>query len=177
MKKNERRMILMLVIIAIIIIAVLVKVKNGRKAQAGENGTNAGTSIGQNGEPEEFVNLSEDGTKVNTSSKLSETKKFENYEISNIKLTAKDGQSLVLADVKNVGEAKTDVTLINIKVLDKEGNEITTIGGIIGDLEAGATTQLNASATADFANAFDIAFEKSDASVEPAPEAAPEAEE
>lgn len=150
MKKSERRMILMLIIIGIIIIAILVKVKNGK---TNENPINEEQ---QNEQIEEFVEVSEDGTKVNKSEKLAETKTFENYEISNIQLTENEGQSLLLADVKNIGDAKTDVRLIDITLLDKEGNEITTIGGIVGEIEPGQVVQLNSSATADFANAYDF---------------------
>ena len=159
MKKSERRMVLILIIVAVIIIAVLVKIRNGKDAKI-ENDPNAqGTQVAEDQEtqePEEFVEVLEDGTKLNKSDKLSETKTVGNYEISNIQLTEKDGQSLILADVKNIGETKSEVTLIDITLLDKDGNEIITIGGIIGDAEPGATVQLNAAATTDFANAYDF---------------------
>lgn len=152
MKSSEKKMILILVIVAIIIIAVLVKVRNSKNGGTGADNTIAE----ENTVVEEFVEVLEDGTKLNVSDKLSETKTFGNYEISNIQLTEQNGQSLILADVKNIGATKTDVVLIDITLLDKEGIEITTIGGIIGDIEPGATVQLNASATTDFANAYDF---------------------
>lgn len=151
MKSNEKKMILVLIIVAIIIIAVLVKVRNSNNG-----GTAIDNTTDENTVVEEFVEVLEDGTKLNVSDKLSETKTFGNYEISNIQLTEQNGQSLILADVKNTGDVKTDVVLIDITLLDKEGIEITTIGGIIGDIEPGATVQLNASATTDFANAYDF---------------------
>lgn len=157
MKKSERRMILLLIIIAIIIIAVLVNIRN--KKNSGGNDdiiNNGGDDVGQEQIVEEFVQISDNGEKVNTSEKLAETKTFSNYEVSKIRLTEKDGQSTILADVKNIGSTKSEVVLIDITLLDKEGNEIVTIGGIIGDAEPGATVQLNASATTDFANAYDF---------------------
>lgn len=158
MKKNEVKMILILILVAIIIIAVLVKVRDG-KASVSENGNSNGTVETENAEETgEFVQVLEDGTKLNTSSKLAETKTFGNYEVSNIQLTEQNGQSLILADVKNIGSAKAETVLIDITLLDKSGNEITTIGGIIGDVEAGETVQLNASATVDFANAYDFSI-------------------
>ena len=154
MKKKEKRMILTLILVAIIIIAVLVKIRNGSSNENGANsGTNGGATASSN---EEFVQVLDDGSKMNTSNKLAETKTFGSYEVSNIQLTEQDGQSLILADIKNTTESKTDVTLIEITLLDKEGNEITSIGGIIGDAEPGETVKLNASATTDFANAYDL---------------------
>lgn len=152
MKKKERRMILLLIIVSIIIIAILVKVRNG-KAEEG-----AITDEQQSEQIEEFIEVAEDGTKVNKSEKLAETKTFENYEISNIQLTENNEESLILADVKNIGATKTEVRLVDITLLNKEGDEITTIGGIIGEIEPGQVVQLNASATTDFANAYDFSI-------------------
>lgn len=159
MKKNERNAILVLIVVAVIIIAVLVRSRNGNDA---EGSAVAEEPTAQNQVVEEFVEVLEDGTKLNTSDKLAETKTFGNYEVSNIQLTEQDGQSLILADVKNIGSTKADVVLIDITLLDKEGNEITTIGGIIGDVEPNETVQLNASATTDFANAYDFTIKVTD---------------
>ena len=41
-------------------------------------------------------------------------------------------------------------------VLDKSGNTITTVRGIINAMNAGETTQLNMGVTADVANAYDF---------------------
>ena len=45
---------------------------------------------------------------------------------------------------------------VEIIILDKEGNEITRIGGYIDKVKAGEKVELNASATSDFANAYDF---------------------
>ena len=157
MKKKEKRFILMLIIVSIIIIAVLFNIRNGKQKVEVEN-----EPVVENTISEEFVEVLDDGTKMNVSNKLSETKTFGNYEVSNIQLTENNGQSLILADVKNIGDTKSEVILIDITLLDKDGNEITTIGGIIGDIEPGASTQLNASATMDFANAYDFSIKISE---------------
>lgn len=165
MKKSEKRMILGLILVAIIIIAVLVNVRNKNNNTDDVVDHN---SIVENGgdqlreEIGEFVEVLDDGTKMNTSDKLAETKTFSNYEVSNIQLTESNGQSLILADVKNIGTTKAEVVLIDITLLDKEGNEIVTIGGIIGDVEPGQTVQLNSSATTDFSNAYDFTIKVSE---------------
>ena len=137
MKKSEKRMILILIIVAIIVMAVLVNVKSKKgNDDVGDNQdiAGAGENVVQN---EEFVQVLEDGKKLNVSDKLSETKTFGNYEVSNIQLTEENGQSLILADVKNTGEVKSEETMIEITLLDKEEKEIVTIGGIIGAIEIG----------------------------------------
>lgn len=153
MKKSEKKFILILIIVGIVIIAILFNIRKAKQKQTIEN-----QSVEGNATVEEFVEVLEDGTKLNVSDKLSETKTFGNYEVSNIQLTENDGQSLILADVKNIGDTKLEVVLIDITLLDKEGNEIITTNGIIGDIEPGATTQLNTSATTDFANAYDFSI-------------------
>lgn len=167
MKKSERRMILGLIIGAIIIIVVLVNLRN-KNDNTDDVVGNDDTVVEPGGEQQpqeemgEFVELLDDGTKLNVSDKLAETKTFSNYEVSNIQLTESNGQSLILADVKNIGDTKADVVLIDITLLDKEGNEIVTIGGIIGDVEPGQTVQLNSSATTDFSNAYDFTIKVSE---------------
>ena len=67
------------------------------------------------------------------------------------------GQTLITADVtNNTGSDVTTITPINITLLDDEGNEIVTLGGIIGDVKNGETIQLKAETTLDFANAYDM---------------------
>ena len=105
---------------------------------------------------EKFVQVLEDGTKLNKSSKLNETKNVEGIEISNIQFTYKDGQTVLLADVTNNSGKAIDMTLLNIKLLDEQENEIITIGGIISPMQVGETTQLNAGMTMDYANAYDV---------------------
>lgn len=153
MKKSEKRFILILIIVGIVIITILFNIRKGKQKQRIEN-----QSVEENATVEEFVEVLEDGTKLNVSDKLSEIKTFGNYEVSNIQLTENNGQSFILADVKNIGDTKLEVVLIDIILLDKDGNEITTTNGIIGDIEPGATTQLNASATTDFVNAYDFSI-------------------
>lgn len=144
MKKNEKRMILILLIILIFAIAIFVTTRNKKVAEE------------SNTEIEEFVKVLEDGTKLNTSSKLTESKTVGVYKIGNIQLTMKDNQSVLLADVENTSASETDVVLLDIILYDKQGNEIATIPGIISPMKAGEKTQLNTSVTADYVNVYDF---------------------
>ena len=166
MKKSEKQMILVLIIVAVIIIAVLVNVRNSRQEKVVDNSTgNTGTSVQTNPnksgvtETEEFVERLEDGTKLNVSEKLAQTKKVGNYEISNIQITEKNGESRLIADVKNTSNAKIGMKFAKLVLLDKEGKQITSTDAIIGDVEAGQTVQLIASVTTDFSNAYDFSIQ------------------
>ena len=154
MKKKEKRMILILLVILIIAIVIFVVSKNTNK----KINTNENTSTTQleNTEPEEFVQVQEDGTKLNTSTELNKEKQVGNYKFENMQLTTQDNQTVLLADVTNTGSSKTDIQLVDITLLDKDGKEIITVGGIISQLEPGEKTQFNTSMTLDYANTYDF---------------------
>lgn len=145
MKAQEKRMILILIIVSILIITIVWCVTRNKETEVVES-TNK----------EEFVEVLEDGTKLNISDKLNETKRVENFEIGNIQLTDRNGVSVLLADVKNVSETSTDWTIITITLIDRIGNTIQEIEGVIKDLQPGETTQLNAATSADYANSYDF---------------------
>lgn len=151
--KNESRMIVILAIITImvIIIAIIVKNRSGNNVENQENNVQPA---------EEFVNVLEDGTRLNTSDKLHETKTIDEMEISNFQLTEKDNVTLLLGTVTNTSNTAKGDYPVDVKIIDKEGNEIITIAAYIGPLEPGESTQFNTSATFDYANAYDFSITK-----------------
>ena len=154
MKKKEKRMILILLVILIIAIVIFVVSKNlNKESKTKENGS---TTQQENTEPEEFVQVLGDGTKLNTSTELNKEKQVGNYKFENMQLTTQDNQTVLLADVTNTGSNKTDIQLVDVTLLDKDGNEIITVGGIISQLEPGEKTQFNTSMTLDYANTYDF---------------------
>lgn len=150
MKKNELKGLIILGIVSILIIGVIAI--STSKKDKGENEI----IKTENKVVEEFVQVLEDGTKLNTSTKLSETKIVDGLKIENIQLTMQNGQSVLLADVENDTEKDIDIMLIDIILLDKNENELTTIVGIVGNLKVGEKQQLNSSVTSDYANAYDF---------------------
>ena len=68
MKKKEKRGLLILIIIAIAIITILAIITNRKGKEVNNDATEENKVV------EEFVQVLEDGTKLNTSTKLSETK-------------------------------------------------------------------------------------------------------
>ena len=154
MKKNEKRMILILLLILIIAIIIFIVNKNKKEDNKEEN-------INKNNiTTEEFVEVLEDGTKANTSKELKRPKEIEGLEITNIQLTEKEGQTVLLANVTNSTEKDTEVIGINIVILDKKGEEIAKIPGAIPPLKTRETKQLNIGITEDYANAYNFRVEK-----------------
>ena len=150
MKKKEKRGLLILIIVAIAIITTLAIITNRKGKKVNSDATEENKVV------EEFVQVLEDGTKLNTSTKVSETKTVDGLKIGNIQLTMQNGQSVLLADAENDTGKDIDIMLLDIILLDKNGNELTTIAGIIGNLKAGEKQQLNSSVTSDYANAYDF---------------------
>ena len=155
MKKKEKRMILILLVVLVIAIVAFIISKNANKGNKGtENKTEENTAV------EDFVQVLEDGTKLNKSSKLQETKTIDGMEVSDFQLTSNGNVTILLGTITNKSnEVKGDYP-VSIKILDEKGNEIITVGGYIGELQPGKSTQLNCSATFDYANAYDFEITK-----------------
>lgn len=154
MKKKEKKMLLILIMVAALIIFVLWLFARGSDEEVPQQ------NITENTVKEEFVQVLDDGTKLNTSSKLSETKKMGVYEIGNIQLTYKNGAATVLANVINTSNSPTDWIMVTLTLLDKNGNVIDELEGAIEDLQPGESTQLNIGATSDYANAYDFTIKR-----------------
>lgn len=150
-KKKEKRMIVILLIILIVAIAVFIINNNKGK----ENEKNAKNAY-ENEDTEEFVQVLEDGTKINTSEQLSKTKQIGTYKFENIQLAEQNNQTVLLANVTNTGSEATEMQLVDVTLLNKNGEEVITIGGIIEALEPGANTQFNSSMTLDYSNVYDF---------------------
>ena len=161
MKKEEKRLILILLIILLIAILLLVR-KNKKSAIRDTVMTDTGYSESSvenevlEEKIESYVTTLEDGTKLNTSEALKANKKIDDLEFSNIQLTNKDGQSVLLATVENKGSKATEITLVDVVILDRYGSELGKIGGIIGPLEPGGSNQFNSSTTANYVEAYDF---------------------
>ena len=132
MKSNEKKMIVILLIILIIVLIIFVETKN-KKAEDNENATI------ENSYEEPVVEVQEDGTKLNVSSKLNEPKEVNGLKFENIQFTEKSGQTVLLANVTN-----------------NSGKVIEKLNGLLAPLQIGASTQLNISTSLDYSDAYDI---------------------
>ena len=135
MKKQEKRMILILLAVLAIVIIALVINKNAKKENKENKAETANNTV-----TEEFVQVLEDGTKLNTSEQLNKTKQVGAYKFENMQLTEQGSQTVLLADVTNTSSSATNMQLLDVTLLDKNGKEIVTIGGIISPLQPGAKT-------------------------------------
>ena len=83
MKQKSIIVIIAIAVIAVIAVAVAVALSSSNTTK------------------EEYVEVLDDGTKVNTSEKLSETKTYNGLEFTNIKFTNASSATNLSADVKN----------------------------------------------------------------------------
>ena len=153
MKDSEKKMIIILIIVAVLIIGGILLLTRNRRSEepAGGNETN---------EPvEEFVQVLDDGTKLNTSEELHKTKMLDGLEISDLQLTERGNETVLLGTVRNTTDA-VQTSVFNITLIDKTGSEITTLQAYIEGLQPGASTELNVSTTLDYANAYDFRVSK-----------------
>lgn len=153
MKKDKNVWIFIGVMIVLIIVLLVVRSNNkNKKGQVIEDQTQVSG--------EEYVKILSDGTRVNTSDKLAESKMIDGLEISNIRLTEKNNISKILATVKNGSNQTKGGYKIKITLVDKNSNTIKEIESYIDPVEPGETVTLNTSATEDFANAYDFTVTK-----------------
>lgn len=152
-KKRIRRIDIIVVITIIVISIIMIKNKSNKQEDMG-------TSKIQTEQQEKYTKLLEDKTKLNTSEKLKEDKKFEELKVKDIQLTYKDGVTNLLATIENTTQTKIEMQNVEIVLLDEKGKELYKIPGIIEEIEAGKTTQLNCSVTADFSNVYNFEIRK-----------------
>lgn len=160
-KKKTIGIIICILIVICLIIGILIynKTKKENEELENQNG-DANYEDKQDAPDEEFVVNLENDVKLNISPKLSETKVLDGMEFKNMQLTYNNGQTQLLADVTNTTSQDIPETLITIIFKDKENNEIITLDSIISAVKSGETVQLNANASLNYSNAYDIELKK-----------------
>lgn len=151
MKKNRKKIILLVAIIAIIILTVIIWKAFSKEEVPQEPTTN---------QIEEFVEKRENGQKVNTSQQVAQEKIVEELTIKEIKVTSLNNVTTITANVSNNTQTEKKGFYIQITAVNKNGEKIATCEGIIDTIQAGKTVTLNVRATSDFANAYDLQFSK-----------------
>ncbi len=155
MKSNEKKFILVLLIILAVVVGI--KIFNNKK---NTNNTMENNNVQTSQKEEKYVEYLDDGTKVNTSKALSKERKLGDLKITNITLSNQNGQTRLLADVKNTGKSNSEQKLVSVTILDKDGKQLITLKGLIVALKPGEETQLNIGVTSDFSNAYDFKIEE-----------------
>ena len=147
MKDNKN--IFIIVLIAIVLVVGIVVIVNKNK------GSTQGKITDKKANEEILSQTMQDGTKLNTSNKLSETKKIGNIEISKAQLTNKNGKTTLLADVKNIGSATIQTMELEVTLVDSNGKEIQKLNGMLGTIKPNGTAQLNISTSSYYENVYD----------------------
>ncbi len=153
-KQKEINLLKMIIIIFAIIIIVILGINIIKKINKGKD-----DKI-QNTNENEYVSTLQDESKLNTSEKLKEDKKLENLIIKDNQLTYKNGITNLLATVENTSNKTVPMQKVKIVLLDRHGNEIYTMDGVIEEVPAKGTVQFNTSITADFSSAYDFKIVK-----------------
>lgn len=109
----------------------------------------------------QYFEMMNNGTKVNISEKLLETKKIDGLEITNIELTELGNITQLKGTITNTSNKEKEESVINAVLLNQKGNEMATMGIYVKALKPGESTELNASATLNYVNAYNIKFVKS----------------
>ena len=156
MSRNEKRWIILLVAVVAIAIVLII----GLNSNKGENSGETGQAQSEEEVNEEmYVAELSDGTKLNTSEEFNNAKTYGNLTISNIQYTERNGQTVLLADVTNNGSTRHEIEIVKITILGENNEVITEIKPVIDNIEPGETIKLNASISADVANAKDFRIE------------------
>lgn len=152
MGKGQPKVIIIILLLVTILLTILLlsNLKNDKNDEVGEL------------ENEIYTEKLKDGTKINVSKEFNKTKNYKGLEISNIQFTEKNGMSVLLADIKNLGNTRHEAEIVKITILGENGEKIAEISPVIGDVELGETIKLNASITADVTNAKDFKIEPKD---------------
>ena len=153
MKKQEKRMILILIIVSALIITIIWFATRNK-----ENNNVGGTT--ENVEQGEFTKVEADGTIVNTSEKLKQTKENLGFSITNINFVKKGNETILTARVTNNTGTEQGSFFGKIILLDKSGNEIGTIPVMISETQNGEAIDIETSITESYANAYDFRLEK-----------------
>ena len=154
MKKQEIRMICIILLIGIIIICIIIAAKNKRK----EN--EEWSAVDNNLVEEKYVEVLDDGTKLNTSNNLSKTKELDGLKISDIQLTHRNGVSVIIATVTNTNSYDVELTPVILTLYDDQRNVLKEVNGLISPVKSGESVQLNVVISKDYANVFDFTIRK-----------------
>ena len=168
MKKSEKKAILILILVGVLVIAGIYGVtrllnrENTSKQNNTEN-TNKNETIEMSDvDPGrgEFTQIESDGTVVNTSEKLKETKNEDGFELSNISYSEKDGHTSLEADVTNMTGSNQGNFMADIVLVDKEGKEQARIPVAIPEMQIGETVGIQAGINDSYANAYNFRLER-----------------
>lgn len=132
------------ILVAILLIVVVVKSFGGSKDNIENKETN-NTTVNE----EKYTTDLTDGTKINNSEEMKNSKKYKGLEISNIQFTSKNGSSVLLADVKNTGSTNFTAEEVKVVLVGENGETLREIGAYIPSVAVGESKEINSIVTAE----------------------------
>ncbi len=141
---NYKGIIAIMVIIAIIIAIVIFVIRKNKKNDEKQLPIDAAYTTEDN------------GTKVNTSTKLQEIKNFNGYEISNIELKETNGEAEFSAQIKNVTQSSIGNKSIYIVFKSQSEEELYKMQVYLGEIKPEKSTRINSKITKSVIDAYDI---------------------
>ena len=135
MKRNKIPLIIFAVVIIALIIGLIV-------------------SFNMNDKKDNITKNEDEGMVANTNEGIINEATYQNLQFSNISLISEDGYSTFSADVTNTAATDSNIADVNIVLKDKDGNEIITLRGNIGEpLKPNETRTITAVTKGKFDNA------------------------
>lgn len=107
-----------------------------------------------------WVETKEDGKKINKSEKMVKTKEFEGLSLEKQEFVSKDSKTEISIKVTNNTQQDIPVTPIVLILLDKEGNEIVRLNGIINPTKVGESSKIYIGSSLDYVDAYDFKIER-----------------
>lgn len=100
-----------------------------------------------------------DNIKANTNEGVVKDQTLDVFEFKNTSLIYEDGTTTLETSVTNTSDKDETLQEFEIKVLDKDGNEMIILTGFIGDtLKAGETRIIDSYCQDDLTNATEIVY-------------------
>lgn len=98
--------------------------------------------------------------KFNTNEDVIKDQQVEELNLTNTSLKVDDNYSTLVTLVSNPTNEDKEVRVFNIYVKDKDGNEIVTLQGYVGDvIPAGESREITSNVIMDLSNATSIEYE------------------
>ena len=102
---------------------------------------------------------SKEEAKVNTNEGVVKDQVVESFKMENTSLVYENNTTLLETTVTNTSDKTEYLKEFEIKVMDKDGNEITTLIGFVGaSIEAGETKVINSYSGQDLSHAYSISY-------------------
>ena len=111
-------------------------------------------------DPQNYVQIMDDQTKINTNPKLLDSRYVDGLEITNLSLIERDNITQLKGIITNKTSGETEEQVIKITLVDQNNEELTSIEAYIKNLQPGESTSLYVTTTFDYTNAYDIKFTK-----------------